>query len=140
MLWPPLLRSKFGEHADDIGATWLWNKIKLRSSSRGSDQRQEMLGYLDGGFGLLYETLAEDLRRRGAQIRLSCPVRRVERVDGGGLRVTTPAGEEFFDKLMGTDFVRRALKAGESVKSICQAWEPARRAYLKARKEALLYS
>jgi protoporphyrinogen oxidase len=102
VLWHPLLRSKFGEHADDIGATWLWNKIKLRSSSRGAQQRQEMLGYLDGGFGLLYETLAEDLRRRGAQIRLSCPVERVDRAFEGGLRVTTPEGEERFDRLLAT--------------------------------------
>ena len=102
VLWHPLLRSKFGEHADDIGATWLWNKIKLRSSSRGAHQHQEMLGYMDGGFGLLYETLAEDLRRRGGQIRLSCPVKRVDRAFEGGLRVTTPEGEERFDRLLAT--------------------------------------
>ena len=102
VLWHPLLRSKFGEYADDISATWLWNKIKLRSSSRGSNQRQEMLGYLDGGFGVLYETLADELRRRGAQIRTSCPIRRVERGSGGGLRITTPEGEELFDRLLAT--------------------------------------
>lgn len=101
VLWHPLLRSKFGEHAKDIGATWLWNKIKLRSSSRGSNQRQEMLGYMDGGFGLLYETLAASLQDRGVDLRRSCPVHHL-RSTPTGLVLSSPRGDEGFDQVLAT--------------------------------------
>src|SRR5215470_2125407 len=34
VIWEPLLRGKFGVHADDISAVWIWNKLKLRGGSR----------------------------------------------------------------------------------------------------------
>lgn len=34
-VWEPLLNSKFDIDSDKIAATWIWNKFKLRGSSRG---------------------------------------------------------------------------------------------------------
>lgn len=35
LVWEPLLNSKFDIDSDKISATWIWNKFKLRGSSRG---------------------------------------------------------------------------------------------------------
>lgn len=59
-LWKPLLVSKFGDDADQVSAVWIWNKFKLRGGSR-EGLKEEVLGYLDGGFGRLGRTLAERL-------------------------------------------------------------------------------
>ena len=71
--WSPLLRSKFGDHADEIAAVWIWNKLKLRGSSRGSKQ-EERLGYVREGFGQVLDALEAKLRASEVTIRLSAPV------------------------------------------------------------------
>lgn len=80
-VWEPLLRSKFGEHADEVAAVWIWNKLKLRGSSRGS-QQEERLGYVVGGFGQVIDRWEERLRARGVVIRLGEPVEAVPIGDG----------------------------------------------------------
>jgi len=73
-VWGPLLSSKFDLDADRISAAWLVNKLKLRGSSRRG--AREVLGYLKGSFGLLYETLAEKIKKMGGKIhRSSLPER-----------------------------------------------------------------
>src|SRR5690606_25525870 len=65
-VWGPLLRAKFGDHADDVSMVWFWGKIYLRFASRddeGGNPRQrllakEQLGYLRGSFGRLIDALA----------------------------------------------------------------------------------
>ena len=46
---------------------------------------------------------------------------------------------EFFDKLFGTDAVRRGLLAGRSGTAIAADWEPALAAFRRTRAAALLY-
>ena len=75
-VWEPLLRSKFGRHADQVAAVWIWNKLKLRGSSRGKTQ-EERLGYLRGGFGQAVDALEAELRSRGVRIMLDSPVTRI---------------------------------------------------------------
>ncbi|HBA84139.1 MAG TPA: hypothetical protein DCZ95_08605 [Verrucomicrobia bacterium] len=48
--------------------------------------------------------------------------------------------EDFFDKLMGTDAVRRALQAGESPEALAGSWAASSRSFLEARQSVLLYS
>jgi protoporphyrinogen oxidase len=80
-VWAPLLRAKFGHHADQISAVWMWNKLKLRGGSRGRGQ-EERLGYLRGGFGSAVERWEERLRERGVQIHLQTPVEEVRIAQG----------------------------------------------------------
>ena len=47
--------------------------------------------------------------------------------------------DEFFDKLMGTDSVRKALQKGATPASIVRAWEPGLSAFAKERRKHLLY-
>ncbi|MCF7935325.1 MAG: NAD(P)/FAD-dependent oxidoreductase [Synergistales bacterium] len=108
-IWKPLLRSKFGEHADEIGATWLWNKIRLRSSSRGEGGRSERLGYLRGGFGVLYRELVRCIESRGGTVRCGRPVRSLSR-EPKGLTITTDEGSTSVDRALLT--VAPPLAAG----------------------------
>lgn len=77
VVWAPLLRGKFGEEADNVSAAWLWSKLVDRGGSRDSGGR-ELLGYLRGGLGRLFDVLVERLEAAGHRIHLSEPVLALE--------------------------------------------------------------
>ncbi len=95
VIWRPLLEGKFGPHAEDVSMAWLWARVHYRTFR---------LGYLDGGFGRFYESLADDLRRRGARIVLGAPVDRISSgADGRRAFVTGRDGcVREFDRLLVT--------------------------------------
>ena len=61
----PLMKSKFGENAENVSAAWLIGRVKIRSD-RGKEG--EKLGYLRGGFNSLIEALAKDIVAHGGRI------------------------------------------------------------------------
>jgi protoporphyrinogen oxidase len=61
VFWEPLLRAKFGERFDQIAMPWFWARIHYRSFQ---------LGYLHGGFQLLYDALVAEIRRLGGEVLL----------------------------------------------------------------------
>lgn len=75
VVWGPLLKNKFGASCDEIGMVWLWGKIHLRLASRRGEK--ERLGYLNGSFGLLIDTIKEGIIDRGGEIYTSSPVSRI---------------------------------------------------------------
>lgn len=77
VLWGPLLRSKFGASADEIGMVWLWGKMSLRFGSRSWRSREERLGYMRGSFGLLVDALTERIKAKGGIIHTGQPVNRI---------------------------------------------------------------
>ena len=110
-VWGPLLRAKFGEHAEDVALVWFWGKIHLRFASReGSGARKggplgfvkgllakEQLGYLRGSFGRLTDALVDAITARGGTLTLGAPVERVLVEDGRAVGVVlggAHAGEE----------------------------------------------
>jgi len=102
LLWRPLLRGKFGKMADDVVMTWLWQKIRLRFSSRGHGPFSgERLGYLLGSFGSVVTTLAQRIRDLGGSIETG---RIVERIIGENGRVGVEAGGDpgLFDAVVAT--------------------------------------
>lgn len=68
-LWEPLLRSKFDDDAGKVSAVWIWNKFKLRGSSRKSSIASESLGYMNGGFGTLVNALIKGIEAKGGEIK-----------------------------------------------------------------------
>ena len=76
VIWEPLLKAKFGAHAADISAVWMWNKLKLRGGSRGKNGA-ERLGYMRGSFARLAEAMADDIRAQGGTVHLGTPVTRL---------------------------------------------------------------
>jgi len=100
-VWEPLLRSKFGRYADEVAAVWIWNKLKLRGSSRGSKQ-EERLGYLEGGFGQALDAWEHDLRARGVEFKLSTPVSRIAVENGAAVGVHANNALERYDRVFAT--------------------------------------
>ena len=91
VVWGPLLKNKFGESAHEIGMVWLWGKIHLRLASRRGEK--ESLGYLNGSFGLLIESLRKRIIDAGGEIYTSSPVDRVV-VEGERATGIQSAGRE----------------------------------------------
>ena len=70
VVWEPLLRGKFGRHAEDVSAAWFWAKLKLRGGSRGRGGG-ERLAYFSGGFAALAEEIVKRIGEGGGEIRLN---------------------------------------------------------------------
>ena len=54
-------------------------------------------------------------------------------------RAPGPSGKSFFDLLLGTDAVRKAILAGASVREIIDSWQPALEEFKENRRPYLLY-
>src|SRR5262249_20379875 len=94
VVWEPLLRGKFGPHAESIGMPWMWARLHCRTTS---------LGYMRGGFQQLYEALVERIRSSGGEVRLGAEVRSVGRPsNAGALRAISSAGEEEYGRVVST--------------------------------------
>lgn len=77
VVWEPLLRGKFGEHADRVSAAWLWSKLVDRGGSRDS-KGQEYLGYVRGGLGRVFDRIVESLRAKGHHVHFGARVTSIE--------------------------------------------------------------
>ncbi len=67
----PLLKSKFGEQKKDVSAAWLISRIAIRSDRGVSGER---LGYLNGGFHQLVDSLEKSIISKGGKINKHTPV------------------------------------------------------------------
>jgi len=60
VIWEPLLRGKFHQYSDKVSMAWLWARIHTRGGST-NEKGEEVLGYMDGGFGQISDKLAKKL-------------------------------------------------------------------------------
>lgn len=101
-VWGTLLQSKFDVDADKVSAVWIWNKFKLRGSSRGKNINKEQLGYLEGSFGLVYKALAERIAAMGGQVLYNTLIRQVLQKPDKSLDVMISGKARTFDKVLVT--------------------------------------
>lgn len=92
LLWQPLLEGKFGPHYREVNMAWFWARVKARTPR---------LGTFVGGFQAFMDALAEEVRRRGAEIRLSAPLQTIEPIPGG-LRLVGRESSETVDHCLVT--------------------------------------
>ena len=92
MLFESLLLGKFGELYDQIALPWFWARIHDRTTE---------LGYLRGGFQLLYEGLVERIIQLKGKVLLGTRVEKVEQADNSW-QVTTSRGNWNFDRIIST--------------------------------------
>jgi protoporphyrinogen oxidase len=92
VVWGPMLRAKFGALAEEIALPWFWARVHDRSIA---------LGYIRGGFQLLYEALAARVRALGGEVCLGSEVRAVTPHDGRWL-VTTSKGSLTAERVVST--------------------------------------
>ncbi|MBN2057492.1 MAG: NAD(P)/FAD-dependent oxidoreductase [Candidatus Saganbacteria bacterium] len=95
LVWQPLLRGKFGKYADQVPATFIWSRLKDRSSSRDRFGFKERLAYLSCSYQMLVNALVERITRMGGEIRLNTDGSRLKLADFDRTVVTTPAAFGF---------------------------------------------
>ena len=103
-VWGPLLRAKFGRNAESISMAWIWNKMRLRGTSRTQGGNKESLGYMDGGFGVVARRLAEAIVEQGGTVHAAEPVLRISPVaaDGDRFEIETSRRRERYAAVIST--------------------------------------
>jgi protoporphyrinogen oxidase len=95
-IWTPLLRAKFGERLESVPAYWVWNTL-----TREKNGKQEVKGYLRGGYHALVERLRQVIVAGGGEIRFDCPVKALAG-NGAGVAVESHSAMEHFDAAVST--------------------------------------
>lgn len=71
----PLLESKFGKNISDISAAWFIKRIQIRTNRKWHG---EVLGYLEGGFGLFIKALEEKIKKNGGEIICNKTIQKIK--------------------------------------------------------------
>jgi len=108
-IWEPLLYAKFGGYASEIPMSWLWGRIHPRAASREGDQ--ESLGYIKGGFSVLFDRLIERIKENDANILFN---REVKEIQTSGNKVSIHTNNE----VKHYDLVVMAIDTVEVIKII----------------------
>ncbi|QVL31131.1 NAD(P)/FAD-dependent oxidoreductase [Telmatocola sphagniphila] len=101
-IWLPLLRAKLGEQYTIASAAFIWAIIARMYAARRSGLKQEMFGYVRGGYARILKRFAEKLTEAGVSLRLHQPIDSIQK-SATGLSVKLPQGtEEIFDRVFVT--------------------------------------
>ena len=112
-IWKPLLRIKFGEKYKIISAAWIWGRVKPRANSRSKGK--EKLGYLEGGFQILIETLKRNIKENGGKILIGKPVEKIIIKKSKVVDIQLDNGLKEFDKIISTIPLPLFLKISEEL-------------------------
>ena len=93
MVFEPLFAAKFGDMHSQIALPWFWARFHDRTT---------YLGYLRGGFQLLYERLVERISQAGGKVLLGTRVETAQPLDDGRWEVRTNQGTWTFDRVIST--------------------------------------
>lgn len=77
VVWDPLLYQKFADRAEEIAMAWLYGRISARFKSREKGGAQEVLGYIEGSFETLINTMEKIILEKGGKIFKSTPVNKI---------------------------------------------------------------
>lgn len=101
-VWRPLLLSKLGESYKDVSAAFIWTTISRLYAARRAGMKEELFGYVEGGYSRVLETFGRHLARLGVEIRLRAPAVEVAR-DGNCVSVhLAGASPEVYDRVVMT--------------------------------------
>jgi protoporphyrinogen oxidase len=109
VIWEPLMRFKFAEHAPEISAAWIWARMVRLSRSRTSPWREE-LGYIEGGSHVVLEGLGRDLEARGARVVRSAGVEAIVFEGGRAVGVRAKGETLAADAVVSTATTSRFLQ------------------------------
>jgi len=99
-VWQPLFEGKFGSSADEVSFSWLWARLKKRSSK---------LGYLEGGCQKLITALEKEVKRKKGKIFLRNPVLGVV-LDKNGWQIKVKRRKYRADKIVLTTPLPKAIE------------------------------
>jgi protoporphyrinogen oxidase len=99
-MWAPLLRSKLGEHYELASASFIWSTIARMYAARRSGHKQEMFGYVDGGYSTILNRLQEHLNNFGVDFQVESRVTRISEENGHVTLETADGRSQEFDELV----------------------------------------
>ncbi|MEQ1718916.1 MAG: NAD(P)/FAD-dependent oxidoreductase [Hyphomicrobium sp.] len=100
--WKPLLLAKLGEQYKRVSAVFIWSYIKRMFSARDTAASKEHLGYVSGGYRVVFGRILQRLAAAGGTVRTGVEVSKVEPNVGGGIRVGLGEETHEFDKVIFT--------------------------------------
>jgi len=92
VVWGPLLKSKFGRFADQISMSWFWARVYCRTPK---------LGYFEGGFSKIADTLVEKIQKNQGEMKFAVSVDSIQS-QGDKINLQTTKGNFLFDKVIVT--------------------------------------
>ncbi|MEA3503279.1 MAG: NAD(P)/FAD-dependent oxidoreductase [Actinomycetota bacterium] len=93
--WLPLLRSKLGDRHDQASAAFIWAIMQRLYAARRAGMKQDLFGYVPGGYARILARFREVLLERGVVLKTSTGVRSVRAV-GEQVEVYTDKGAGMF--------------------------------------------
>jgi protoporphyrinogen oxidase len=101
--WLPLLRAKLGEAYRETSAAFIWATAQRLYAARRIGMKEEMFGYVPGGYARVLARFVEVLAGEGVKLELGSPVNGVAANDDGGVAVETAGGRSTrFDQVVVT--------------------------------------
>jgi protoporphyrinogen oxidase len=80
-IWSPLLRSKLGKHYRLTSASFIWSTIARMYAARRSGIKQEMFGYVNGGYATILDRFQKYLNKVQVGTRLNSTVTKISQND-----------------------------------------------------------
>ena len=65
-VWLPLLRAKLGENYRETSAAFIWASIARMYAARRGGMKEELFGYVPGGYARIIQHFAETCRACGS--------------------------------------------------------------------------
>jgi protoporphyrinogen oxidase len=102
-IWIPLLRAKLGENYSKVSAAFIWAIIARMYAARRTGLKQEMFGYVPGGYARILDRFQELLTAEGVRLKLAHPAKRIGPAPGGRVSVELKNGQkETFTRVIST--------------------------------------
>ncbi|HEY2410905.1 MAG TPA: NAD(P)/FAD-dependent oxidoreductase [Pirellulaceae bacterium] len=102
-IWLPLLKAKLGDAWQRTSAAFIWASIQRMYAARRGGQKQELFGYLPGGYSRVLAAFREKLGSLGVEIQTGCRVKSIVSDSAGGVEIATADGKvQLFDRAVVT--------------------------------------
>lgn len=104
-VWEPLFRCKLGEMRHKASAAFLWGTVRrLASTRQPGPGKAETLGYVAGGYAVVFKRLLEEVIRLDGRIQTSSNVLSICAAadNAGGVKIESKHGSQLFDGALAT--------------------------------------
>jgi protoporphyrinogen oxidase len=101
--WLPLLRAKLGDNYKKASAAFIWATIYRLYAARRSGLKEELFGYLPGGYARLLAQFGRKLESEGVEIALGHQARQIYSTPTGKICIEFAQGQQqTFDRVIVT--------------------------------------
>lgn len=106
--WRPLLRSKLGDGFESASAAFIWAVVRRLYEARRSGRKQEVFGFVPGGYRTILGALDRHLVAHAVEVRTSTPIQSVTPGPAGPVITDRWGDEHEFDGVVVTVVPRLA--------------------------------